>query len=146
MESKNKDNQKMENPIKNCWDNPTVYFVDGRQVFITNNCPNFNYKIIQIENYKGNNKNSGVINTIKKYKNKLRNHKKQVRFDMNKTEITNTYSHDEYDRTQIDSAVYLHTLQRINKEEWNSIFIELNNYKTHEMLVHKDSINNVKIH
>lgn len=125
------------------WNTPTVYLVDGRQVFISNNYTNLNYNIIKIAEYIGKKIEKKTKN---EYKKRLRNNKKKVSFNMDKTQVLTTYSNEEYDRTPIDSVVYLRTLQRINQEDWNNIFIDLNKYKTQEMIVHKDSINNVRIH
>lgn len=57
-----------------------------------------------------------------------------------------TYSGHEYDRLQIDSVLYLYGYKKISQQEWDSIFIELNDYKCTEMIVHKSSIQNLLIH
>lgn len=128
------------------WENSTVYLVDGRQVFISNNYPNLNYTIIKVKSNtkKQNQKPKQKVNDLiePKIQNKI---KKQVTFN-NIVNINNTYSRDEYDRSPIDSVIYLKTLQRINVDEWKDVFTELNQYKLQEMPVHKDSIQNVKIH
>ena len=121
------------------WSNPTVYLVDGRQVFVSNNYPHLDYKIIKI------NSNSYEILKKSKIENKKTNNKKSVTFNDN-INIIDTYSKNEYDRSPIDSIIYLRTLQRINFKEWKNIFTELNKYKLEEMIVHKDSVQNVKIH
>lgn len=125
------------------WNTPTVYLVDGRQVFISNNYTNIDYNVIKVDEYKRKDK---IKNN--QYKNKLRSSKdkKKVSFDLDKTTIEETYSRFEYDRSPIDSVIYLRALQRININEWNEIFTELNNFKTNEMDVHKESLNNIKIH
>lgn len=141
------------------WVKPIVYLVDGRQVFITDNYPNLNYTIIKVDTNK-----ILKIKDFKKPKYSLKNNKskksslkhdtitsqsknnnKKVTFN-NIVNINNTYSNEEYDRSPIDSIIYLRTLQRVNLDEWKNIFTELNQYKLQEMIVHKDSINNVKIH
>lgn len=108
------------------WKNPTVYLVNDRQIFILNNYPSLDYKVI-------------TVNIDKPFK-------KHVSFNLDKNEILNTYSPDEYDRTSIDSILYLKSLQRLNQNEWNNIITELNNFKMNEMISHKDSISNIKIH
>ncbi len=71
--------------------------------------------------------------------------KKQVRFDTNKNTMYETYSPDEYDRHQIDSILYQKAYNMISNEEWLSILSELQRYKLLEMLVHKNSINNIRL-
>lgn len=134
------------------WTNPTVYLVDGRQVFISNNYPHLNYTIIKIKSDSINKKIKSLeLDTktnktnIKNEKIKRNNCKKNVTFN-DYPEIVDTYSKNEYDRSPIDSIIYLRTLQRINIKEWKIIFSELNKYKLQEMPVHKDSIQNIKIH
>lgn len=111
------------------WKTPTVYFVDGRQVFISNNYPLLSYKIIKVDKI-----------------DKIKSHKKHVSFNLDKTQILNTYSAEEYDRGCIDSIMYLRTLQRINQNEWNNIVNELNDFKKNEMVSHKDSLHNLRLH
>lgn len=71
---------------------------------------------------------------------------KRVSFNesSNKTHIT--YSKEEYDRFQIDSILYRYSYQKINQNEWKSVFEELNHYKCTEMIVHRDSIGNLRLH
>lgn len=127
------------------WENSTVYLVDGRQVFVSNNYPNLNYTIIKVKsNTKKKEKQIKSKQDFNESK-KQNKSKKRVTFN-NIVNINNTYSDDEYDRSPIDSIIYLRTLQRINGDEWKDIFSELNQYKLQEMQVHKDSIQNVKIH
>lgn len=57
-----------------------------------------------------------------------------------------TYSKEEYDRFQIDSILYLYLYQKISNHEWKSVFEELNHYKCTEMIVHRDSIGNLRLH
>lgn len=72
--------------------------------------------------------------------------KKSVNFNLNKNTIHEVYSEDEYDRHQIDSILYLKCYKRINQNEWSDIFIKLNYYKMEEMIVHKESLKNTKLH
>jgi hypothetical protein len=69
---------------------------------------------------------------------------KKVTFNLNNIVYT-TYSSEEYDRHIIECVLYRRSYNKISDYEWNKIFIELNNYKTNEMIVHKDSIQNIKL-
>lgn len=70
---------------------------------------------------------------------------KRVTFQLDKNQIHITYSSEEYDRHVIDSILYMRGYRKISDEEWSNIFVELNNYKTTQMKVHKDSIQNIKL-
>lgn len=71
---------------------------------------------------------------------------KRVGFDDAQNKTYETYSREEYDRFPIDSVLYLYGYRRISQHEWNSIFIELNHYKCTEMIVHKSSLHNLRLH
>lgn len=64
---------------------------------------------------------------------------KTVAFDISKNTTLLTYSKDDYDRSQIDSVLYLKCYNRISINEWKKIKQDLFNFKTQEMVVHKDS-------
>jgi hypothetical protein len=70
---------------------------------------------------------------------------KRVTFQLEKNQIHTTYSSEEYDRHVIDSILYMRGYRKVSDEEWSNIFVELNNYKTTQMIVHKDSIQNIKL-
>lgn len=67
---------------------------------------------------------------------------KRVKFNTDNISIIETYSSDEYDRSQIDSILYLKCYNRISHLEWQREIEQLYSYKTKEMIVHKQSINN----
>ena len=71
---------------------------------------------------------------------------KSVKFNLNKNEIFTTYSDDEYDRLPIDSVMYMKCYNKISDYDWLNIFKNLNFYKMCEMIVHKSSLRNTKIH
>lgn len=71
---------------------------------------------------------------------------KNVYIQENKNTYHIVYSSDEYDRSQIDSFVYRKSYMRITHYEWTIAMKELNNYKLNEMIVHKDSVHNTRIH
>lgn len=71
---------------------------------------------------------------------------KSVRFNLDNTRFYNTYSNDEYDRYSIDSILYLKCYNKISDFEWTYMLNSLNIFKICEMIVHKDSLNNTKIH
>lgn len=72
--------------------------------------------------------------------------KKRVEFNDCQNTVYETYSREEYDRLPIDSVLYLYGYTRVSENEWNNIFIELNHYKCTEMIVHKKSVQNTKLH
>lgn len=47
-----------------------------------------------------------------------------------------TYSRKQYDRSSISSTIYQRMRREINDFEWRKIFVDLNNYKANEMIVH----------
>lgn len=65
---------------------------------------------------------------------------KRVQFNIDNISIIETYSPDEYDRSQIDSILYLKCYNRISHIEWQREIEQLYEYKTKEMIVHKQSI------
>lgn len=71
---------------------------------------------------------------------------KSVAFDLSRNTIHMVESSDEYDRYQIESTLYLKCLNRISLEEWNDMYHNLNYFKCNEMVVHKDSLDNTKLH
>lgn len=64
--------------------------------------------------------------------------------ELNKTFIT--YSLQEYDRLPIQSILYMKCYNKISTETWNQVLYDLNIYKTREMIIHKSSICNTKLH
>jgi hypothetical protein len=71
---------------------------------------------------------------------------KVVKFNLESNQIFTTYSIDEYDRFSIDSILYLKCYNKITDDDWNKVFVELNDYKTKEMVVHNSSICNTRLH
>ena len=71
---------------------------------------------------------------------------KQVSFNLDNNKTYTTYSHKEYNRYQIDSILYQKAYNRIKFEEWQRIWLELNLFKIDEMIVHKDSLKNTRLH
>jgi len=67
---------------------------------------------------------------------------KKVSFNLDNNMYFETYSSEEYDRSQIDHAVYLRSYNRMTSEEFNKINVLLDLYKLYEMPVHKESFNN----
>ena len=67
---------------------------------------------------------------------------KNVRFDLNKNQEYSTYSLSEYDRIPYASLYH----GKITQEEWNGIFKKLNKFKLTEMIVHHDSLKNIRLH
>lgn len=65
---------------------------------------------------------------------------KRVNFNIGKVYIKETYGPDDYDRSPIDSILYLKCYNRISHSEWIKELENLNIYKYAEMIVHKDSI------
>ncbi len=64
-------------------------------------------------------------------------------FDTTKNVTNLTYSKQEYDRYQIDSILYRKCHNKISVIDWKRIKRELFNFKTQEMVVHKDSATNL---
>ena len=71
---------------------------------------------------------------------------KSVRFDLSENEIFETYSISEYDRVPICYILYLRNYNKINDKEWKDIFLKLNLFKIREMIVHNESICNIRLH
>jgi hypothetical protein len=71
---------------------------------------------------------------------------KTVKFDIEKNHIYITYSSEDYDRSTIDCILKMKLYGRVTAQEWEQIWIDLNEYKTTEMIHHKTSINNIKLH
>jgi hypothetical protein len=71
---------------------------------------------------------------------------RKVSFDLSKNNTFETFSKDEYDRHQIESTLLKKCYNRLTQVEWKTIFQQLNKFKCEEMLVHKDSIDNLNIH
>lgn len=71
---------------------------------------------------------------------------KIVGFDLSRNTTHTVQSSDEYDRGQIDSTLYLRNMNRISLDEWNVMYSKLNEFKVKEMVVHKDSLENTKLH
>lgn len=71
---------------------------------------------------------------------------KRVKFDLDKNETFEAYSIKEYDRIPIDSSLYLRCYKKISDDDWRRVFLNLNYYKTTQMLVHEDSVCNIKLH
>lgn len=67
---------------------------------------------------------------------------KTVRFNLKNNKIYNTYNCKEYDRSSIDHVLYRKAYNRVSDEEIKVIYIALDIYKLHEMVVSKDSIHN----
>ena len=71
---------------------------------------------------------------------------KVVKFNLDCNEVYTTYSISEYDRSPIDYVLYLKYYNKISDKKWNEMLVELNSYKSTEMVVHKSSICNTKLH
>lgn len=72
--------------------------------------------------------------------------KKRVEFDESQNKTYETYSMDEYDRLPIDSILYLYGYNKVTQQEWIAVHVELNKFKSTEMIVHKSSIQNLRLH
>jgi hypothetical protein len=71
---------------------------------------------------------------------------KSVKFNLENIQFYDTYSNDEYDRYPIDSILYLKSYNKITEFDWKEMIYNLNIFKICEMIVHKSSLNNTKIH
>lgn len=71
---------------------------------------------------------------------------KSVQFNLENTKFYDAYSNDEYDRYPIDSVLYLKSYNKISEPDWKEMWYNLNIFKICEMIVHKKSINNTKLH
>lgn len=74
--------------------------------------------------------------------NYIKSLKKVVKFNMDSNITYDTYDGDEYDRSQIDSILYLKAYNKVSIEEWNNVHVTLDLYKLYEMPIHKDSLHN----
>lgn len=72
--------------------------------------------------------------------------KKKVTFHLEKNTTHETLSSEVYNRFQIDSTLYQRAYNRISQEDWQNMLNELNVYKCTEMVVHKDSVHNMRLH
>lgn len=70
----------------------------------------------------------------------------RVGFDLSRNVVYDTYSANEYDRMPIDSILYRKCLNKVTQKQWQDIIHNLNVYKTTEMIVHNNSINNIRLH
>jgi hypothetical protein len=71
---------------------------------------------------------------------------KNVNFNLDKNMICHTYNSEEYDRTPI-YCLYLKLLKnKIDNVKLYNVYQKLNKYKLEEMIVHKDSLLNTRIH
>lgn len=71
---------------------------------------------------------------------------KHVAFNLELNTISETYSSCEYDRVPDLSLALKRRNNLLSDNEWNSELEKLNVFKTHEMVVHKGSICNTKLH
>lgn len=69
-----------------------------------------------------------------------------VRFDLSKNQTFDMYSNCEYNRYPIDSILYLRCYRKVSDTDWRTIMDNLNYYKTTEMIVHRDSVHNTRLH
>jgi hypothetical protein len=56
-----------------------------------------------------------------------------------------TYSRKQYDRSSIRSTIYQRMRREITDFEWRKIFVDLNTYKSNEMIVHPSAKTNNSI-
>ena len=71
---------------------------------------------------------------------------KSVQFNLDNTIFYDTYSSEEYDRYPIDSILYLKCYNKVSDFDWINMLENLNLFKICEMIVHKNSLNNTRIH
>ena len=71
---------------------------------------------------------------------------KHVTFNLECNTEYHAYSLSEYDRIPIHSILYLKCCKKLSDEEWNSELEKINIFKKYEMIVHKNSICNTKLH
>jgi len=71
---------------------------------------------------------------------------KSVQFNLDNTIFYDTYSNEEYDRYPIDSILYLKCYNKVSDFDWANMLENLNFFKICEMIVHKNSLNNTRIH
>jgi len=72
---------------------------------------------------------------------------KHVTFNLTFNQTYETYSSSEYDRIPIFSQLYCkRRTNQMSDEEWNLELEKINLFKTQEMIVHKKSISNTRLH
>lgn len=71
---------------------------------------------------------------------------KNVKFNLDKNIVYDTYTLDEYNRIQINSLYNKILASKIPYSKLNNIFDKLNKYKLQEMVVHKKSLCNTTIY
>lgn len=71
---------------------------------------------------------------------------KNVKFNLDKNIVYDTYTLDEYNRIQINSLYNKILARKIPYSKLNNIFDKLNKYKLQEMVVHKKSLCNTTIY
>ena len=68
---------------------------------------------------------------------------KQVTFGT--LELVETYGADEYNRSCIDHVLKRLRSNRLDHHEYKCVFAELDKYKLSEMVVHSESVGNLKL-
>ena len=71
---------------------------------------------------------------------------KNVKFNLEKNIVYDTYTLEEYNRIQINSLYNKMLAHKIPYSKLNNIFNKLNKYKLQEMVVHKKSLCNTTIY
>jgi hypothetical protein len=71
---------------------------------------------------------------------------KRVSFDFYNTTLHETHHDDDYDRSADMWTLWKRSRNEITDKQWRDIFIELNQYKMSEMVVHIESVQYTKIH
>lgn len=71
---------------------------------------------------------------------------KHVTFNLEYNTEYDAYSSCEYDRIPIPSILYLKYSKKLSDEEWYSELEKINIFKKYEMIIHKSSICNTKLH
>jgi hypothetical protein len=71
---------------------------------------------------------------------------KNVQFNLDQNRFYETYNSDEYDRKPIYCLYIKLITNKIQSLKITNIFQKLNKYKLEEMIVHKESVSNTKIH
>ena len=57
-----------------------------------------------------------------------------------------TYSSQEYDRLCIDHVLYRKAYNRFSDNDMINLYLELDKYKLHEMIIHKNAFSNNTFH
>lgn len=71
---------------------------------------------------------------------------KNVNFNLDNNIIGYTYNSEEYDRTPI-YCLYIKLIQnKVDNLKLCNIYKKLNKYKLEEMIIHKESVFNTRIH